>query len=475
MKQPNYTEQAKALAQLVERNKPNTDQITRFDRLDRILIHPIFGILIFGSIMFVIFTISQVFVGPTISDLMVVAMDVVAQWIALLLVTLNTSDFLSALVLEGMIGGLSAVMGFLPLIMVLFFLLQLLEDSGYMARVALLMDRYFKKIGLAGRSIIPMYVGTACSIPAVMAARTIKNDRQRMLTVMLTPFVPCGAKLPVIALFVSVFFTRHVYLTALIYILAIGVIFISGLLIKVILGVTVADDSSQYLIIELPRYKRPSLKQAFSVMIEQAWDFTRKAATLIVLMNTIVWMLSHFNFALQLVDTPAESMLYSISLPFAWLMIPLGFGVWGLAAAAIAGFVAKEEIIGALAIIFVFSINDDFSISSIDATRTALTSVAGLSSVSAFSYMAFNLFTPPCFAAIGAMHAELKSRTWTSFAVLFQLMVGYVLAMWIYQLGTLLIYRQVGEGFAVSVGLSLVLLIAFLSFKHYRAARLTHG
>ncbi len=475
MNQTNYSEQAKALAQLVESKKPNADQITRLDHLDRILAHPILGIVIFAAIMFVIFTISQVFVGPTISDLMVLGMDYLAQAIAQFLVALNTSDFLSALVLEGMIGGLGAVMGFLPLIMVLFFLLQLLEDSGYMARVALMMDRYFKKIGLAGRSIIPMYVGTACSIPAVMAARTIKNDRQRMLTVMLTPFVPCGAKLPVIALFVSVFFTQHVYLTALIYILAIGVIFISGLLIKYLLDAKIADDGSQYMIIELPQYKLPSLKLAFHVMLEQAWDFTRKAATLIVLMNTIVWMMSHFDFGLNMVDNPAQSMLYSVSLPFAWLMIPLGFGVWGLAAAAIAGFVAKEEIIGALAIIFVFSIHDDFSISSIDATRTALTSVAGLTSVSAFSFMAFNLFTPPCFAAIGAMHAELKSRKWTSFAVIFQLIVGYVMAMWIYQIGTLLVYRTVGEGFVVSIILSVMLIIGVIAFKQRNTLEVSHG
>jgi ferrous iron transport protein B len=476
MMQNNDSKQAKALAELVQTKHKHIDQIKTSDYVDRVLAHPILGLLIFAFVMLVVFTISQVFVGPTISDWMVFGMDYIAQLIAEWLSVLNTSDFLSALVLEGMIGGLSAVLGFLPLIMVLFFLLHLLEDSGYMARVALLMDRYFKKIGLAGRSIIPMFVGTACSIPAVMAARTIKNRRQRMLTVMLTPFVPCGAKLPVIALFVSVFFTTHVYLTALIYILALGVIFLSGWLIKYVLDVEIENDTTQLLIIELPQYKRPSLKQAFHVMIEQAWDFVRKAATIIVLMNTMIWMLSHFNFAFNLVESPSESMLYSISQPFAWLMIPLGFGVWGLAAAAIAGFVAKEEVIGALAIIFVFSINDDFSISNLETTRNALTTLGGLTSVSAFSYMAFNLFTPPCFAAIGAMSTELNSRKWTIFAVLFQFMVGYSVAMIIYQIGTLMIYRQVGDGFVVSIVLLITLISMLMSIKFVLSKRrVIHG
>ncbi len=472
--QENNVDKAKKISELVTKNqkrfKPN-----RTDKIDRIVMNPILGLLIFAVIMFVIFIISQTYVGPWISDYLMIGIDWIAGLIESWLGQMNTSLFFTNLILEGVIGGFAAVIGFLPLIMVLFFFLQLLEDSGYMARVAVVMDRYFKKIGLAGKSIIPMYVGTACSIPAIMSSRTIKNEKQRKLTVLLTPFVPCGAKLPVIALFITVFFGGSGWMTGITYFLAILVILVSGFTMKFILNAKLEERSfDQYHFIELPNYSIPSIKRALRVMLDRAWEFIKKAGTIIVLMNGIVWLLSNYNFSFVLVDTPNESMLQAISQPLAFLLTPLGFGVWGLAAAAILGFIAKEEVVGALAIIFAFGVTDDFSVTNINLTREILMTTGGLTAVSAYAYMAFQLFTPPCFAAIGAMNAELGSRKMTALAVLFQLAMGYVIAMIIYQLGTLIFYHQFGQGFIVSLFICLIIVVSYLIIKVKRMKTL-HG
>lgn len=415
--------------------------------------------------MFGVFTISQTLLGPLIIHFL----DIVISWftgfIETGLINLGTGSFLKGFILEGLIGGFAAVVGFLPLIMILFFLLNLLEDSGYMARVALVLDPYFKRVGLSGKSIIPMYVGTACSIPAIMSARTIKNERQRRMTVLLTPFVPCGAKLPVIALLLGVFFTNSSALTALTYLLAILVIFFVGYIIKTITGTSFKDQEDTFLVIELPNYKLPSIKRAFMVMLNSAWAFIKKAATIIILMNAIIWLSTNFNFQLQIVDNPSESILRFISEPVAWILIPLGFGVWGLAAAAVAGFVAKEEVVGALAVIFVFSISEDLIAENIETTRGILMSTGGLTTVSAFAYMAFNLFTPPCFAAIGAMNSELGSKKWTLFAVGLQLAIGYFVALIIYQLGTIIFFGELGIAFIPSILILIGFVVLFLYLR----------
>lgn len=423
------------------------------------------GIVIFALIMLIVFTISQTWVGPIIADILDIVISYIASLIETGLEQMGTGELLTGFVIEGLIGGFAAVLGFLPLIMVLFFLLNLLEDSGYMARVALVMDKYFKKIGLAGKSIIPMYVGTACSIPAIMSAKTIKNVKQRRMTILLTPFVPCGAKLPVIALLLGVFFTNSSYLTALTYLLAIAVIFLAGYIIKSVIGAEFKDQEDTFLIVELPNYKWPSVTRAFKVMLDSAWEFTKKAATIIVVMNAIVWLTTNFNFRFESVEDPSNSMLRYISEPVAWLLIPLGLGFWGLASAAVAGFVAKEEVVGALAVIFAFSVSDDFVASNLESTRLALTTIGGLTSVSAFAFMAFNLFTPPCFAAIGAMNAELGSRKWTIFAVSLQFVIGYVVALVIYQAGTLIFYQELGTAFIPGMIILGVFFVVFIYLK----------
>jgi len=449
----------------VKKKSVDANKVRKSDKVDRIVAHKYLGVLIFAAVMYVVFTISQTYVGPWIAEFIDGLIGTFAGWVEVGLDKIETGTFFKGLILEGVIGGFAAVVGFLPLIMVLFLLLNLLEDSGYMARVALVMDRYFKKIGLAGKSVIPMYVGTACSIPAIMSARTIKNERQRRMTVLLTPFVPCGAKLPVIALFVTVFFTDASYLTAIVYIMAILVIFFAGYIIKAVTGADFTDQEDSFLIVELPEYKWPSLIRAFSVMLDRAWAFIKKAATIIILMNTIVWLTTNFDFSFQMVDDTSNSMLRFIAQPVAWVLIPLGFGVWGLAAAAVAGFVAKEEVVGALAVIFAFSVSEDFEVVGIESTRAILSSTGGLTAVSAFAYMAFNLFTPPCFAAIGAMNSELGSKKWTWFAVGLQFAIGYFVAIVLYQIGTLVFYQEFGTGFIASIVIISVFIGVFIYLK----------
>lgn len=440
--------------------------ITKTDKIDRIIAHKFIGLIVFGLIMTLVFFISQSWLGPLISSGLDYVITGLSDLIKYGLESMDTGDLLTGFVIEGVIGGFAAVVGFVPLIMVLFFCLNLLEDSGYMARVALVMDRYFKKIGLAGKSIIPMYVGTACSVPAIMSARTIKNEKQRRMTVLLTPFVPCGAKLPVIALLLGVFFTNSSLLTGLTYLLAILVIFLAGYVIKSIIGADFKGVEDTYLIVELPDYKWPSVKRAFFVMLDRAWEFIKKAATIIVLMNAIVWLATNFNFRFEVVSNPADSMLRIISEPIAWLLIPLGFGFWGFASAAVAGFVAKEEVVGALAVIFAFSVTDTGVVANLAETRNVLTSVGGLTTISAFAFMAFNLFTPPCFAAIGAMNAELGSKKWTVFAVMLQLVIGYFVALVIYQFGTIIFVGKLGTAFVPGMIVLGALIILFIYLKH---------
>jgi ferrous iron transport protein B len=457
----NKKEKAKDIATRVQHHNGNGSALSYSDTLDRFLAHPVFGLIFFALVMWLIFTISQIWVGPFIAGYLEALMSLIGNGVESVLTNLNVNAILIAFILEGIIGGFSAVIGFLPLIMVLFFMLYLLEDSGYMARVALLMDKYFKKIGLAGKSIIPMYVGTACAIPAIMSARTIKNERQRRMTILLTPFIPCGAKLPVIALFLGVFFTGRAYMTAIVYLLAILIIYITGKVIKNLLNVDLETVENTFLIVEMPEYKRPSILQAFLSMFDRAKAFIIKAGTIILLANALVWFFVNFDFSLTMVATD-DSILAFISQPFAFLLSPIGIASWGLAAAAVLGFVAKEEVVGALAVIFAFSVSDDFEIESIAATRDALVVGAGLTSVSALAYMAFNLFTPPCFAAIGAMNTEFESKKWTAFAIFLQLSIGFLSALIIYQIGTLIVTGSFGQSALAGLIVLFIYVIGYL-------------
>ena len=430
------------------------------DKIDRFVTNPIIGTGLFILIMAFIFDLSINTLGPLVADALVGFIENFQNAVSGQLASMGTSDFLNALLTDGIIGGVGAVVGFVPLVMVLMFMLSLVEDSGFMARIALIFDPLFRKIGLSGKSIIPMIVGYGCSIPGIMATRTIKDEKQRRLTAMLTPFVPCGAKLPIIALFTAAFFKEQGYMFPLTYIVAFTVIICVGLILKKVTG---ADNIKNYFIIELPQYRIPSIKRAFFKMLETGKDFITRAGTIIIVCNTVVFIMSSFNFKLQLVeDAVNTSILANVATPFAFLLIPVGIGVWQLAAAAITGFIAKEEVVGTLAVVYSMgaAINSDFELVNTMTVRETM----GITAVSALAFMFFNLFTPPCFAAIGAMKSEMKSNKWLLKSVLLQLSVGYIVAMITYQVGTILVYKELAQGFIPAV-IILALAVFYVVYK----------
>ncbi len=435
----------KEIVATVETRKVASSKQTLQDAADRVIANKWLGIPIFALVMWAVFSISQTHVGPFLADVFVAWLESAQGFVGDLLGD-QVSPFLSALLVDGIIGGVIAVVGFLPLIMVLFFLLALLEDCGYMARVAVVMDRFLKKVGLSGKSIIPMVIGTGCAIPGVMATRTIKNERQRRTTAMLTPFMPCGAKLPVIALFAGVFFNDAAWVGTLMYFLAIGIILVGALLVVRITG---EKHVKTFFIMELPEYRFPSVKRAFISMASRGKAFVVKAGTIILLCNMVVQIMQSFNWSFQLVAEEAadQSILASVASPFALLLIPLGFGVWQLAAAAITGFIAKENVVGTLAVVYGISNFIDTEELALISGASDVAGVMGLTSVAALAYLMFNLFTPPCFAAIGAMNSEMENKKWLWAGIGFQFGMGYTAAFVTYQVGTLLTTGSLGTAF----------------------------
>lgn len=446
----------------VEVRKIDTSKQTKQDAFDRIVAHRWFGIPIFALVMWCVFSISQAQLGPFLSDIFVGWIDGLYIFAERLLGD-GVSPVLKALFLDGIIGGVGALVGFLPLIMVLFFMLALLDDCGYMARVAVVMDRYFKKVGLSGKSIIPMIIGTGCAIPGIMATRTIKDERQRRTTAMLTPFMPCGAKLPVIALFAGAFFNDAAWIGTLMYFLGIGIIVMGAL---IVVRVTGDSSSRQFFIMELPEYRIPSVKRAAISMWSQGKAFLVKAATIILICNALVQIMQTFDWRFNVVAEGMEStsILASAASPFAVLLIPLGFGVWQLAAAAITGFIAKENVVGTLAVVYGITNFIDVEELAIVSGKGDIAQIMGLTSASALAYLVFNLFTPPCFAAIGAMNAEMESRKWLWAGIGFQLGMGYTVAFITYQLGTFLQTGSLGEAFVPGLAGVLVMVSITLYF-----------
>lgn len=446
----------------VESRKVLTSDHNFQDKIDAVLAHKWFGIPFFVVVMWAVFAISQTYLGPSIADTLVALIEEFQGWVSTLVE--GASPFLQTLLVDGIIGGFGAVIGFLPLVMVMYFLIALLEDCGYMARVAVIMDRFFKKVGLSGKSIIPMVIGTGCAIPGVMACRTIRDERERRTTAMLTPFMPCGAKLPVIALFAGVFFKDASWVGTLMYFVGILLIFIGALVVQRITG---HRFRKSYFILELPEYKIPSIKRAFLSMMSRAKSFIIKAATIILVCNAVVQIMQTFNWNLQVVAEGAEntSILASIASPFAFLLIPLGFGIWQLAAAAITGFIAKENVVGTLAVVYGITNFIDVEELALVGGTSEVASVMGITSVAALAYLMFNLFTPPCFAAIGAMNAEMQNKKWLFGGIALQFGSGYFVAFLVYQIGTFLTTGSVGTGFIpglIVVSILLIILVTLM-------------
>ena len=446
----------------VETRKVLTKDKTAQDKVDAVLAHKWLGIPIFAAVMWAVFAISQTYVGPYIADFLVGYIEAFGEWVSA--ATEGASPILQSLLVDGIIGGVGAVIGFLPLVMVMYFLIALLEDCGYMARVAVVMDRFFKRVGLSGKSIIPMIIGTGCAIPGVMACRTIKNERERRTTAMLTPFMPCGAKLPVIALFAGVFFGDASWVGTLMYFVGIALIILGAM---ITLKITGHKYRKSFFIIELPEYKVPSLKRAVLSMLQRAKAFIIKAGTIILVCNAAVQIMQTFDWSLNVVAEGAEntSILASIANPFAILFIPLGFGVWQLAAAAVTGFIAKENVVGTLAVVYGITNFIDVDELALVGGASEVAAIMGLTQVAALAYLMFNLFTPPCFAAIGAMNSEMGSKKWLFGGIALQLCTGYTVAFLVYQIGTLITTGSLGTGFvycAIAVAIMLAVLIALI-------------
>ena len=430
----------------VESRKVFTKDKNAQDSLDAVLTNPVAGLAVFAGVMFLVFQISQAWVGPWIADTLVGwiegFMEVAAGWME------NASPFLQALVVDGIIGGVGAVVGFLPLVMVMYFLIALLEDCGYMARATVVLDPIFKTVGLSGKSVIPFVIGTGCAIPGVMACRTIRNERERRATAMLTPFMPCGAKLPVIALFSGAFFADAAWVGTLMYFVGIALILVCALLVNRITG---HKARKSFFIIELPEYKAPSLKRALISMCGRGWAYIVKAGTIILVCNTVVQIMQSFNWSFQVVEEGMEntSILATIAGPVGYLLIPIvGYHAWQLAAAAVTGFIAKENVVGTLAVCY--SVTNFIDVEELALMEGAGAEVAGIfamSKAAALAYLMFNLFTPPCFAAIGAMNSEMKSAKWLWGGIALQMGVGYTIGFLVYQIGTLITTGSVGGGF----------------------------
>ena len=408
------------------RKKANR-QLTTSDKIDRIVTNRILALPIFALVMFVIYYLSITTVGTMMTDWVndVLFTEIIPPAVEGWLVSLNTAPWLQSLLLDGVIAGVGAVLGFLPQMMVLFLLLALLEDCGYMARIAFIMDRIFRRFGLSGKSFIPMLIGLGCGVPAVQASRTIENDRDRKMTIMTTTFIPCSAKLPIIGLIAGALFNGSGWVATSAYFVGIAAIIVSGIVLKK--TTLFAGDPAPF-VMELPAYHLPSIKGVLIHMWDRLKAFVRKAGTIIFLSSIVIWFLSSFNFKLQMVDTQ-QSILSSLGKLIAPLFAPLGWGHWEAAVGTITGLVAKEYVVATLGILFGFAEvaeNGDEIWTLFAQNFTAL---------SAYSFLVFNLLCAPCFAAIGAIRREMGSAKWTWIAIGYQCIFAYIISLIIFQLG----------------------------------------
>lgn len=456
------------LVSQVEKRKVLTKDKGTGDAIDAVLTNKFAGIPIFAVVMFLVFQISQVWVGPLIADTLVAWIETFQEYVAEMLADAN--PLLTALLADGIIGGVGAVVGFLPLVMIMYFLIALLEDCGYMSRVSVVLDPIFKKVGLSGKSVIPFVIGTGCAIPGVMASRTIRNERERRATAMLTPFMPCGAKIPVIALFAGAFFDDAGWVSFTMYFTGIVLIFLGALLVNKIVGY---KSRKSFFIIELPEYKAPSFWFALKAMCARGWAYIVKAATIILLCNTVVQVMQTFNWSFQAAETADGSILASIAGPFAYLLVPIvGVLSWQLAAAAVTGFIAKENVVGTLAVCFVGLENliDTDELAMLEGTGAEIAGIIAITKVAALAYLMFNLYTPPCFAAIGAMNSEMRNSKWLWGGIGLQLGTGYTIGFLVYQIGTLVTTGSVGAGFVPGL-IAVLVMVAIVVYLCVRTEK----
>ena len=452
------------IVKAVEIRKVHTKDKNVGDKIDAVLTNKWLGIPIFALVMWAVFWISQSGPGlwlsegldvgethlPGLVDIIGWFKGIVEGWLG------GAHHIIQAIILEGIIEGVAAVVGFLPLVMIMYFLIALLEDCGYMARATIVLDPIFKKVGLSGKSVIPFIIGTGCAIPGIMACRTIRNERERRSTAMLTPFMPCGAKLPVIALFAGAFFSESSWVGVTMYFVGIVLILLCALLINALNGYKARKS---FFIIELPEYKAPSVKLASKSMCQRGWAYIVKAGTVILVCNFVVYMMQTYSWSFQAVEDPASSILASIATPIGFIIAPIvGVALWQLAAAAVTGFIAKECVVSTLATVFMFEHLIGEELEAIGSVTGA--NMGGISVVAGLAFLMFNLFTPPCFAALGAMNSEIKSKKWFWAGVGLQFAVGYVVSFLTFFFGTLFTGGSLGAFWMPIVGWAITLAIA---------------
>ena len=460
------------LVSQVEKRKILTKDKGTGDAIDNVLTNKIVGIPIFAVVMFLVFQISQVWVGPLIADTLVAWIETFQGYIGELLADAN--PLLSALLVDGIIGGVGAVVGFLPLVMIMYFLIALLEDCGYMSRVSVVLDPIFKKVGLSGKSVIPFVIGTGCAIPGVMASRTIRNERERRATAMLTPFMPCGAKIPVIALFAGALFGGASWVAPSAYFVGIAAIICSGIILKK--TKMFAGDPAPF-VMELPAYHWPTVGNVLRSMWERGWSFIKKAGTIILLSTIVVWFLMNFgwtdgNFGMLSFDglegtaleaAQAECILAKIGNAVAWIFAPLGWGNWKMTVAAITGLIAKENVVGTIGQLFGFAEVAE------DGAEIWGNLASSMTALAAYSYLVFNLLCAPCFAAMGAIKREMNNTKWFWFAIGYQCILAYVVSLCIFQIGSLITAGTFGVGTVVAF--LLIIGFIYLLFRPYKESQ----
>lgn len=423
------------------------------DKIDSIVTNKFLALPIFFVVMFLVYYISISTIGTLATDWVndVLFGEIIPNGLTSLMESLNTSTILQSLVLDGIVGGVGAVLGFLPQMAVLFFLLAILEDCGYMSRIAFIMDSLFRKIGLSGKSFIPILVSTGCGVPGVMASRTIESSSERRMTVMVSTFIPCSAKLPVIALLAGALFKDNPFIAPSAYFLGIFAIVCSGLILKKL--ERFKSEVSPF-ILELPEYHIPKLSNLLLHTYDRAKDFVRKAGTVIFLASALIWFLSSFTFTLQFTDDANASMLYHIGSFIAPIFLPLGFGNWQSSVATISGLVAKENVVGTFGILLGLGEVAETDAELMTSLSSMFTQVAG------YSFLMFNLLCAPCIAAIGAIKREMNDTKWSIFAITYQTGFAYVCAFVFYQLAML----ATGASFGVMSAISIIVLIGFIYF-----------
>ena len=429
--------------------KANRGGLTTSDKIDQIVTNRFLALPIFAVIMWIVYYVSVTTVGTFVTDWTndVLFGDIIPPAVEGVLVSMNCADWLQGLILDGIVGGVGAVLGFVPQMLVLFIFLAFLEACGYMARVAFIMDRIFRKFGLSGKSFIPMLIGTGCGVPGVMASRTIENDRDRKMTIMTTTFIPCGAKLPIIALIAGALFDGASWVAPSAYFVGIAAIVCSGILLKK--TKMFAGDPAPF-VMELPAYHMPTVINVLRSMWERGWSFMKKAGTIILLSTILVWFATYFGWVdgqfRMLGDLEMDhSILAGIGNLFAWIFLPLGWGDWRAAVAAITGLVAKENVVGTFGILYGFAEVSE------EGEEIWGTLAGTYTTAAAYSFLVFNLLCAPCFAAIGAIKREMNNAKWTWFAIGYQCLLAYCVSLCVYQIGTFLTTGAFGIGLIVAL------------------------